>query len=175
MHVRTLDPSDALAYRALMLHGYESAADAFTSTTAERAAEPLDWWHKRICDPKGLSRAFGAFVDGALVGSVAIEFSAKSKTRHKALVVGMYVAEAHRHLGAGRALLQAAIAHARSRVGVKALVLTVTEGNAGALRLYQSAGFRQFGLEPMAIFTGIEYKAKAHLVLLLGPDEHAVT
>lgn len=39
-----LRAADAPAYRALMLHAYESAADAFTSTPQERAAAPLSWW-----------------------------------------------------------------------------------------------------------------------------------
>jgi RimJ/RimL family protein N-acetyltransferase len=173
LHIRALVPSDASEYRALMLEGYELAADAFTSTPAERAAEPLAWWQRRIHDPNGLGQAFGAFHGGTLVGTVAIEYSAKPKTRHKALVIGMYVSSAQRGLGAGRALLQAAIDHASDRPEVKALTLTVTHGNAGATRLYESAGFTPFGLEPMAIFTGAEFKAKLHMQLMLGTDAPA--
>ena len=35
--------------------------------------------------------AFGDFEGSSLVGTVALEFSAKPKTKHKALVIGMYV------------------------------------------------------------------------------------
>ena len=104
MHAALLKASDATQYRKLMLHAYEFAADAFTTTAAERAAEPESFWVKRIADPSGLSLAFGTFEGQELVGTVALEFSAKPKTKHKALVIGMYVSPEARGTGAGRAL-----------------------------------------------------------------------
>ena len=112
MHVAPLQLADAPYYRALMLEAYELATDAFTSTAAERVTEPLSFWEKRIADPSGLSVAFGAFEGGALIGSVALEFSAKPKTKHKGHVIGMYVAPTARGTRAGRALMQAAVARA---------------------------------------------------------------
>ena len=61
MHVTRLVATDAARYRQLMLHAYEVAADAFTSTPDERAAEPDSWWMNRIADPRSLSASFGAF------------------------------------------------------------------------------------------------------------------
>ena len=171
MNVRPMQAADVRAYRELMLQGYAQNADAFTSTAEERSAEPESWWLKRVADPNGFSQAFGAFLTGELVGSVVIEYSAKCKLRHKAVIVGMFVSAPHRRIGAGRALLLAAMSHARARPGVKVLTLTVTEGNTEAVRLYLAAGFQQFGLEPMAIFTGTEYKSKLHMQLQLSPNE----
>jgi hypothetical protein len=57
----------------------------------KRAAEPDSFWIKRIADPTGMSAAFGAYESQELVGTVALEYSAKPKTKHKALVIGMYV------------------------------------------------------------------------------------
>lgn len=167
MRVALLQATDAQRYRELMLEAYELAADAFTSTAEERAAEPESFWAERIVTPAGKSAAFGAFDGDALVGTVALEFSAKPKTRHKAHVIGMYVAPAARRIGAGRALLTAAIEHARARIGLRLLTLTVTEGNDAAITLYQNAGFRSFGVEPMAILTPSGYKAKVHMWLPL--------
>lgn len=152
-------------YRALMLHAYEHAPDAFTSTAAERAAEPDAWWIKRLADPAGSTAAFGAFVDGALVGTVALEFSAKPKTRHNALLIGMYVRPEARGRGLARGLMQAAIAFCRRRGGIEVITLTVTDGNAPAVALYESAGFRTFGLEPKAIRGAAGWLAKRHLWL----------
>jgi GNAT superfamily N-acetyltransferase len=174
--VRALVESDAPAYRQLMLHAYQQAADAFTSTAEEREAEPLSWWVQRIADPRGASAAFGAFQAGRLVGTVAVEFNAKPKTRHKALVIGMFVEADCRGLGLGRQLLEAAIACARSRAGVRVLTLTVTQGNDPAIGLYRAFGFDAFGAEPMAILTPSGYRAKVHMWLDLasearpGPD-----
>jgi GNAT superfamily N-acetyltransferase len=167
MHVELLKASDATQYRKLMLQAYELAADAFTSTAAEREAEPESFWVERIADPSGMSAAFGAFEGQELVGTVALDFSAKPKTRHKALVIGMYVSPGARGTGASRALLEATVEYARAREGTLVLTLTVTEGNTPAVNLYTSAGFQSFGIEPMAILTPGGYKGKVHMWLSL--------
>jgi ribosomal protein S18 acetylase RimI-like enzyme len=167
MNIARLLPMDAMQYRKLMLEAYELAADAFTSTAEERSAEPESFWITRIADPSGMSAAFGAFERQELVGTVALEFSAKPKTKHKGLVIGMYVAPAARGKGAGGALLDAAVQFARCRDGMALLTLTVSDGNAPAIHLYRAAGFEVFGTEPMAILTPSGYKAKVHMWLAL--------
>jgi ribosomal protein S18 acetylase RimI-like enzyme len=168
MRIDFLRPSDAAPYRALMLDAYTLAADAFTSTAEERAAEPECFWVRRIADPSGLGAALGAFEGDALIGTVALEFSAKPKTRHKAHLIGMYVQPAARGSGAGHALVDAAIAHAQGREGVSVLQLTVTEGNEPAIRLYRAAGFQPFGVEPLAILTPSGFKGKVHMWRTIG-------
>jgi RimJ/RimL family protein N-acetyltransferase len=167
MHIRPLLARDATRYRELMLQAYELAADAFTSTADERAQEPTSFWVKRIEDPTGLSAAFGAFDGDALVGTVALEFAAKPKTRHKALVIGMYVVPQARGTGAARGLLAEALAFAQQRPGIRLVTLTVTEGNEPAIRLYRQAGFQAWGVEPEAILTPGGFKGKVHMALLL--------
>lgn len=165
LRVAPLQPADALPYRALMLQAYEQAADAFTSTAEDRAAEPESFWVRRIADPSGLNVAFGAFIGQRLVGTVALECNTKPKTRHKGLVIGMYVEPAARGTGAAWALLDALLAHARARGGLRLLTLTVTEGNEPAIRLYRCAGFEAFGVEPLAILTPSGYRGKVHMAL----------
>ncbi|HEY9095889.1 MAG TPA: ABC transporter ATP-binding protein [Hydrogenophaga sp.] len=150
-------------YRALMLEAYAACPDAFTSTAEERAAQPQAFWQRRLQDPAGLSVVLGAFHEGLLVGAVALAFSDRHKTRHKAQLVGMYVRPGGRRRGLGRQLAQAAIDHAAARSGVRSIVLTVTQGNVAAEALYTSCGFRSFGVEPMAIRTDAGYLAKTHL------------
>jgi len=163
MNVALLTAQDAKRYRALMLQAYEQVADAFTSSVEERAAEPESWWVERICGPEKDKAAFGAFVDGELVGTVALAFSHRAKTQHRAALIGMFVLPGSRGCGLGRALLEAAAKHALARGGVQTLVLTVTEGNASAIELYEAFGFERFGSEPMAIRTAGGYKAKVHM------------
>lgn len=175
MRIAPLHASDVPRYRELMLHAYAAAADAFTSTAEERALAPDSWWFTRVADPTGLSQAFGAFVDSELVGTVTVEFSAKPKTRHKAHLIGMFVDERARGLGAGRALLHEALAAARARPGVQIVNLTVTEGNAPAIRLYEAQGFKAFGTEPMAIATPDGFKGKVHMWLALSMEQSAAS
>lgn len=165
MHIAALTASDATEYRSLMLEAYVQAADAFTSTADERAREPLSWWADRIASDH--SQSFGAFDADHLLGTVALEYSAKPKTQHSALVLGMYVRPAARRRGAGTLLMQAAVAAARCRPGLRMLRLTVTQGNDAATRLYESVGFSSWGVEPMAILTPSGYKAKVHMAMQL--------
>ena len=167
MHVAPLAVSDARQYRELMLEAYTQAADAFTSTAEEREAEPLSWWEHRIASSSGLSQSFGAFDGEQLVGTVSLAYSSKPKTRHSALVIGMYVRPAARRRGAGLMLMRAAVAAAAERGDVRTLRLTVTEGNAPAIRLYESLGFTAWGVEPEAICTPSGYKGKVHMSLTL--------
>jgi RimJ/RimL family protein N-acetyltransferase len=167
MTIAVLAASDAAPYKALLLHAYEHAADAFTSTAEERAKEPDEWWIKRIAHPEGMTVAFGDFEGESLVGTVALEFSAKPKTKHKALVVGMYVLPPSRGNGSACALLQAAIQFCIERGDIRVVQLEVTEGNTPAVALYESLGFRAYGVEPMAMLTPTGFKSKVHMWLSL--------
>jgi len=161
--VHPLSTKHAAQYRALMLHGYQHEPDAFTAEPSERASLPLSWWEQRIDGPQQSTAVFGAFVDGELVGSVALEFSTRPKTSHKAHLIGMYMLEAWRGQGLGRQLLESALDSARQRPGTEVITLTVTEGNAAAIGLYEAVGFRTFGTEPMAMRTPEGFKAKVHM------------
>ena len=170
MHIAPLTSEHAMAYKALMLHAYEQAADSFTSTLQERALHPDSWRCNRIADLAGLSVVWGAFAGQALVGTVSLEFSAK--TRHKALVVAMFVHENFRGHGLARQLMQAAVAYGMGRQGLRVLQLEVTQGNAAAEQLYQSLGFQPYGVEPMAVWTANGFKSKVHMWLDLALAEN---
>lgn len=167
VHILPLSKQHAAQYRELMLHGFEHEPDAFTSTSAERAALPFSWWEQRIDESHQNSIVFGAIASGQLVGTLGLEFSARSRTSHKAHLIAMYLLPAWRGKGIGHKLLGAALSYARHRAGVEVITLTVTENNHPAIALYQAAGFRSFGVEPMAIRTNDGYKAKVHMWLHL--------
>ena len=164
MNVKRLDPSHVAEYRALMLEAFELHPDAFTSSFAERAALPLSWWESRL-DPAPQSKelVLGAFHDGQLAGLAGLSFEPREKARHKAMLFGMYVPERFRRHGFGRQLVQAVLAQARSRPGVKLVQLTVTHGNDAAQRLYEQCGFVRFGLEPFAVAVGDQFVSKVHM------------
>jgi RimJ/RimL family protein N-acetyltransferase len=70
----------------------------------------------------------------------------------------MYVVPERTGEGIGRALLDALVARARAIPGLTGLVLTVTDGNGGARRLYERAGFAFAGREPEAVrVAGVAY------------------
>jgi RimJ/RimL family protein N-acetyltransferase len=162
MQIRRLTPQDATAYRALRLRALREHPEAFTSSYEEDAQVPLQVAAARLD-----SNAFafwGAAEGGELYGVVGLERELRAKSRHKGIVIGMYVAAEAAGQGVGRALLEALLAHARAE-GLGSLVLTVTEGNEPARRLYERAGFRSFGIEPDAVRVQGRSHAKNHMHL----------
>jgi RimJ/RimL family protein N-acetyltransferase len=167
--IARLTPADAVPYRALMLQAYATEADAFTSTVAEREALALEWWASRIADePLAAELVFGAFGPTGLVGAAGLSFERRERTAHKALLFGMFVRPGFRGRGIARALVGEVLAAARSRPGTRVVQLTVTEGNAAALRLYQSCGFAAFGIEPLAMKVGDRFLSKVHMGCVIG-------
>jgi GNAT superfamily N-acetyltransferase len=108
---------------------------------------------------------FGALAGDELCGMVGIIREAGAKERHRARIWGMYVAPPQRRRGLARALLQAAIDHARAWPDVDQLILSVTEAADPARRLYESAGFRVWGREPRALCWQGRFFDEDHLAL----------
>jgi len=169
-HLRRLTPSDAAAHRALMLEAYERHPDAFTSSTSERARLPLSWWAERLPPGENAdSVVIGAFDDdGGLVGAAGLNIEGRIKSRHKAVLFGMYVAPQARSHGMGRQLVDAILSEARARPGLRVVQLTVTQGNDAAQGLYERCGFSSFGVEPMAVFVDGRFYGKVHMWCELG-------
>lgn len=166
MPIRRLTSDDAPAYRELRLRALREHPDAFTSDWEDANARPLEESRQRLAS--GQVPFWGAFDDhdGALAGMVGLDCSTRAKQRHKGTVVAMYVAREAAGRGLGRELLRALMAHAPS-MGLTDLVLTVTEGNTSAIRLYQEAGFTAFGTEPRAILVDGRLHGKVHMHLTL--------
>ena len=166
LEIRPLAASDAAAYRELRLRGLREHPEAFTSSYEEDVQKPVEVTEARLASAR--QSFWGAFRGKELCGAVGMEREGRAKVRHRAKVVGMYVAPEATGQGVGAQLLQALLAQARAE-GLQSLVLTVTDSNDGARRLYERCGFRSFGIEPRAIQVGSSYYAKNHMVLALAP------
>jgi len=162
MQIRRLLPDDAPAYRTLMLRGYRHHPDAFTSSYAERAAQPADWWAWRLLPgDQSAERVFGALEGGHLIGAAGWRRETRQKAAHRAELFGMVVVPDARGRGVGRAIVDAILADMLATPGVLTVTLTVTEGNVEAERLYGRCGFERCGVEPMAVRVGEGFVAKA--------------
>ena len=89
------------------------------------------------------------------IGTASFTQLSGQKDSHKGVLRAMYVRPTARRSGAGRQLVQAIIHHARQKV--EQLHLTVVSTNQPALRLYQSLGFQQYGLERNALKHNNQY------------------
>lgn len=146
MPIRCLTPTDAAAFRALRLEALRTAPAAFGRAWEEEAGKPLSWFGET------LERAaiFAAEDEASrLLGMLAYQGDTMLKRRHIGHLWGMYVRAEARGQGVGAALLAACIAHARAHVAV--LQIMVGEGNPGARRLYERAGFTIYGTELVSL------------------------
>lgn len=166
MHIRRLDPADAEAFHAFRLAALLEAPTAFGSSYEEERLFPRSVIEARLAS-KPDRGPFGAFEHSALVGLVALGRENQQKLAHKALIWGLYVAPQARGRGIGHALLQQAIALARSVKGIRQVNLSVNASNIAAIRLYESAGFRPYGREPGAMLVDGELHDELHMTLPL--------
>src|SRR5688500_2734655 len=149
IHVKRLAAEHADVYRRLRLQGLQEFPSAFAENPEEFAIRAHADIVTTLEDPAGRRHVFGAFTDAdELVGIVGVTRDALEKMSHKGYIWGMYVAAGHQGQGIAKQLLEAAIAHARTISGLEQLRLIVGEANAGARRLYESVGFKSYGLEP---------------------------
>jgi len=128
------------------LAGLRESPTAFVSSYEEECDTPLSLIAERLI--AGSDRAvFGAFANDELVGVVGLQRHSEPKLAHKAYVWGMYVAPGFRSRGIGRELLEHVLRRAASMSGLHQVNLGANSANAAAIALYETAGFRSFGLE----------------------------
>lgn len=164
MDIQRLGPTFAPAYRQLMLEAYAAHPEAFTSSTQERQELPLGWWESRLQEgAQARELVWGALQGTDLLGVVGLSLDTREKARHKATLFGLYVPLRHRRLGIAKGLLDELLAHAQGRSRLRIIQLSVTQGNHAAQALYERAGFKVFGIEPLAVAVGDTFVTKLHL------------
>ena len=162
---RLLTADDAEAYAALRRESLLDAPLAFTSSPEDDRASSAAGVRELLARGPD-SVIVGAFAP-ELVGCVGMYRDHHLKRAHKLHVWGVYVRPSHRGTGVGVALLEAAIAHARSMPGIACLDLSVNSTAPAAQRLYERVGFRMWGCEPDALRYNGQITQEHHMSLLL--------
>lgn len=157
MNIRQLTAGDAHDYQLLRLRALREHPEAFGASFQEEQSLPLEQVASQLDDSTGKSAAFGTWLDDQLVAIVSLFRFARPKTRHKAILGGMYVAPEARGQGIGKALLAQTLMYARTQEGLEDVTLAVTVGNTTARRLYLNAGFVSYGVEQHYIKLGYQY------------------
>ncbi len=159
LRVRRLGAGDVAAYRAIRLAALRTDPGAFGSTYAAEAARPDTAHAERL----GSSAVFAAYQGAEAVGMIGFRRHDGLREAHKGFLWGFYVAPGSRRSGVGRALLAAALEAAPGVV--EQVTLTVVDGNAAAVALYERFGFERYGLEPRALKGDGPYLDEALMVL----------
>jgi ribosomal protein S18 acetylase RimI-like enzyme len=164
--VRQLGIADLDAFFQLRLRGLAEHPEAFGRSHAETVASGSEQYRATL---EGKTTDEGRFIlgaalpldsgdgtprEGPLVGTVALIRSQGERERHKASLVGMYVAPEAAGRGVGRALVATLLERAKRIDGLRQVQLVVTSTNVAARGLYESLGFVAYGREREGLRVG---------------------
>jgi RimJ/RimL family protein N-acetyltransferase len=153
MEVRILTEADGEAFWNIRLRALRDDPESFGSSYEEilerGIAGATQSLRKRDTSPDNAT--FGAFEGGTLVGIAGFRREEEVKKRHKGVIWGMYVPREMRGKGIGKALLQAAIAYAKTLPQLEQINLSVVLTSREARQLFISLGFEPYGLERHAL------------------------
>jgi ribosomal protein S18 acetylase RimI-like enzyme len=161
MEIRVLVPADAEQCQALRLQALRECPTAFSSSYEEECETPIAEVARRLASSD--TTVFGAFDAQRLVGTAVLHRETKRKRAHIAIVWGMYVDPACRHRGIGRKLLDQLLGHAAGMRGLRKVTLGVNAANPAAIALYETVGFKRFGVEPGFLLVDSALQDEVHM------------
>lgn len=144
MEVRELGRDEAAVWRELRLAALQDSPDAFGRTYEEESELPIDAWEETVEGITDSPSAVNLVAEsgGHPVGLTHCRLDDEHPSR--AQIFAMWVRPEARGKGAGRRLVEQALAWAAD-VGAATAELEVTEGNEAAFGCYASAGFEDTG------------------------------
>ena len=165
MEIRLVTEQDAQALWDLRMLALENDPWSFVDSPEEMRQIPLTEFAARLSKNVDDNFIFAAFEDQAPVGMVGFYRELPLKRRHKGWIWGVFVAPVARGRGVAKQLMQATIDRAKALPGLDMILLTVSAEQPIPRRLYESLGFRSFGIEPKGLKIGNESKDEENMVL----------
>jgi RimJ/RimL family protein N-acetyltransferase len=165
IHYRKLLPKDAKEYRKIRLECLEKYPYNFGSTFQEERNRPKLAFEEYIEQQANGKFFTGAFNDDELIGICGFSQEPRPKTRHIGTIIQMYVREEYGGKGIGLELLKMAIQEGFKIPEIEQLLLGVVATNTSANRIYEQAGFQQYGLLKNYFKAGNAYSDQRLMVL----------
>jgi ribosomal protein S18 acetylase RimI-like enzyme len=165
VEIRLFTEQDTQTLWDLRMLALETDPWSFVDSPEELRAISVEDFATRLRSGDAENFIVGAFEQQTAVGMVGCYQEVPLKRRHKAWIWGVFVAPAARGKGIARSLMQAAIDRAKSIDGVDMVMLTVAIDQPAPRKLYESLGFRSFGVEPKGIKIGTQHHDEVHMVL----------
>lgn len=165
---RLLTPAEAEAYSRLRTAMLIDVPRAFASSPGDAHGEKPDAIVEYLANPhQAITVADHPDKPGELAAAAGIMRLKHRKMSHTANIWGVYCVPELRGHGLGRAVMIRAIELARTWQGVEKISLSVSAQSTNALALYESLGFKRWGLEPDAMRIDGESFDEIHLSLRL--------
>lgn len=169
--IRELTSADAAAFHAVRLAALVNHPEAFGSSADDWRAQSLAEVEERLRNHSTSADQFmlGAFHGDTLVGITGLFRETRSKLRHKAGIVSVYVAPEWRRLRVAARLFDESVRLAGNMSGLLQLQLSVGTSNEPAIELYQSRGFTVYGIEKCSLLVEGTCIDLAHMQKFLKP------
>lgn len=165
IHFRKLLPADAKQYREIRLEALKNYPESFGSSYEEESALPKLNFEINIEQKVAGKFIVGAFDGESLIGICGFVHEERIKVRHRGLIIQMYIQPAYQGKKFGLQLLQATTGEAFKIPEVEQIVLGVITHNISAIKTYQQAGFKEFGVHPNYLKIGNRYYDERLMVL----------
>jgi GNAT superfamily N-acetyltransferase len=163
--IRLDTEQDAKALWDLRMLALETDPWSFVESPEEMRKIPMTEFAGRLSKNIDENFVFAAFEGQTSVGMVGFYRELSLKRRHKGWIWGVFVAPAARGRGVSKKLMQATIDRAKALAGLDMILLTVSAEQPVPRRLYESLGFRSFGIEPKGLKIGNQAKDEENMVL----------
>ena len=146
-----LQPQDAGRYVKLRRRMLESDPWAFAADLDDdTASDPARVAERLAQEENAIFAIENPAGDGSLVAATGVGRNRQAKFAHRAQIWGVFVEPAFRGRGFGKAVMQAAVALARTWPAIAYLDLSVSANSSAARALYAGLGFQVWGREPEA-------------------------
>lgn len=146
--IRRLTDLDYLSYKNIRLELLKAEPANFGSSFKEESMFTKQRWIERLS--KTYVYSLGAFDGKRIVGILILALNPRKKLRHVAKIHSMYVKPDYRNKNIAKTLISHAFSFAKQN-GVEIIRLEVVSSNIFAYNLYQSVGFKSYGIEKNAM------------------------
>lgn len=158
---RQLQEKDAEAYQSIRLEMLKNSPEAFGGSYEENLEYGLDFFINNILN----SCVFGAFFENQLIGTAGSFIQKGKKSEHKAFLWGVYVNQTYRGKGISYQLTNKVIDNLSPEISL--IQTAVVQGNIAALKIYEKAGFKRWGVEEKGLKIQGIYYDEIHMVKFL--------
>lgn len=143
---RQLGPADLTEYRRVRINCLEQYPDNFGTTVQEEMHAAVLKLDSSITHADDHNFTLGAFnADNLLIGICGFLAETRLKTQHRGEVVQMFVDAAYNGQGIGMTLLKQVVDKAFSSDQIEQIILSAVYENDKAIKLYERAGFVEYG------------------------------
>jgi ribosomal protein S18 acetylase RimI-like enzyme len=162
--IRQLDQNDSREYYEIRLKGLQLHPEAFGTGAEDWSKATNEQVRSLLENSSPDDFVLGAFQSNKLAGVIGLKREKKHSVGHKGTIWGLVVLPEFRNQGIGNALVKALIEKVSSNKEIKYVRALVTITELNAIPIFESNGFKNYGLELRGIKEGENYYNQSYMM-----------